>query len=1209
MPRSRLNDWKVAVSGLLVAFLIGVLASAVPISDLLKKHPYIFSGLVVAAVSVVIFLALWIHPKDSGSELRPEYLENRRRHLAKATQRLAKSLLEQPLYRASRLDVVFTDMPYSVDTDDLITLYYQEVDRETTPIPPETRLVDLYKDHVNLLVLGAAGSGKSTLLAELALSSYDERAHTDFQTFPVFFNLSSWSTHTKSFDEWLITQFHQPTYGIPPNVAEQLIKSTPLLLLLDGLDEVKGEYRNACVESINGFLATNGIHHVVVSCQLKPYENLKIELKPTRAIGIKSLPEVTIRRYLSEGGAPLAPLSEIWDADATVRELLSTPLMLNIAFMAIQKGTSSQIFTTGSLEERRDALLANFVMRMLQPRKQADNHGDSRKRLFDWHEPQDRNHPDIDVDRFNQPQTIHWLAWLASTLKKNNKPVFYLEDLQFGWLPTRRQQLLTKAAAAILFAIVFTLFFSLGFGFVSQIGKFDWLANALTDLPRVILVSSVVGLILGVFLASWDLRPVEAPRFRLAKLKSSFFIAIRSGLRIGVIGGVTFGIAMMVSLAFQGQRRMEVYGWTFLAGFLGFGLLIGLIVGLISWITTEDVVVRKEPNQGTRNSLRSAGIAALSAAVCFGILGAQLGDDKFEKLSIGLTYALFGAFLAGIFGGGAFIIKNWVVRVALWVNGRAPFQYVQFLKSSYRHSFLWQAGGGYVFLHGLIRDYLASINLSDELDPSPSTVLLLAAAAPSVHPERWQGFAKAQSILRARRERLLGSGLVVALMLGTASLWPYYMARHRAAVLAMKNGDSLFAKNDFFASVEYNNADELDHQFFQEQERDVVARGDTYSKKTDLTPAIAEYKRAIEMDPNDWKAHYQLAKAYETKYDRNSAIAELQYVIKLKPNDAGPYKELGDLFAAEYQYQPAINQYRKAVALKPDNVEFHQNLTEMMNITWQYDAALVEANVLLTLRPNDAKILRDYGWLLFLRGRDEASIAAMRRALSLDPAFAQAHNDLGYILNLRAQYGAAVEELQKAILYNPDLSWAHVNLAFALDQEAQHRSAMLEYSKAQTAYRKILAANPNDPAAHLGLAFIASRQKNYHLAWIEYSLSESDVYALLDSNVRREVSYGLAMNKYYDPAISFAEDILNKVPDNPDVLQILGFSLARKGDLAGALDKYDRASRVDPTNSVIHLQKAQVLTSLGRAQDAQQERSVAYRLNPDLRRYPYRSVF
>jgi tetratricopeptide (TPR) repeat protein len=1216
MPRSRINDWKAktaivsaAVIGLLKEFSVNLVANTSPFSKWLERHQYVVNGLIVVLFLIVIVPLFLKTPKGPASELTPEELEHRRRSLAQATQRWARSLLRQPLYRASRLDVVFADMPCSVDTDDLITLCYQEVDREPTPLPPETRLVDLYRVHNNLLVLGAAGSGKSTLLAELALSSLDELALSGFQTVPVFFNLSSWSPHAKSFDEWLIAQFNQPTYGIKSGEAEQLIRSKPLLLLLDGLDEVQSNYRNECVKFINNFRANNGIHHVVVSSQLKVYKTLEIELNLTKAVSIQSLPEATIRRYLSEGGVPLAPLLKIWDGDPTVRELLSTPLMLNIAFTAIQKGTSSQILATGSLEERRDALLANFVERMLQPRKQADHHDDARKGLFGWHDPRDRDHADTEVDTFNQPRTIHWLSWLASTLKKNNKPVFYLEDLQFAWLPTRRQQLLTKAAAAIFFGIVFTLFLSLGFGVVSKIGQSDWLAVILTDVPRVLLISSVVGLLLGTVLTLLELRPVEAPRFRLAKLKSSFSRAMRSGLKIGLIGGVTFGIALMVGVALGGQRQIEVFGWMFLGGFLVFGLLMGLIVGLISWITTEDVEIRKEPNQGTHNSLRSAGIAFLAGA-CFGLLGAQLGDDKFERLSLGLTYGLFGAFLAGLFGGGAFVIKYWIVRIALWVNGLAPLQYVRFLKSSQQHSFLWQNGGGYVFLHGLLRDYLASINLLDERDASRSTALLLAAGVSSGHPEPWQRFAKANAVLRARRERILVSCLVVAVLLGTATLSSYFRARHRAAVSKMNGGNASFAYGDeFTASLEYNDAYALDSQYAQAQERDAVVRGDDYAKKTDSSHAIAEYKRAIEMDPDDSKAHYQLVKAYESKSDRDSAIAELRNVIKLKPKDASLYNELGDLFAAKYQYQPALDQYRKAVALKHDDVEFHQNLVGMMILTWQYDAALAEANDLLTLKPNDAQILYGYGWLLFLRGRDEASIAAMRRALLLDPAFAQAHNDLGYVLNLRAQYGEAVEELQKAILYNPDLSLAHVNLGFALDQEGQHRSAMIEYTIAQTAYRKTLAADPNDAEAHLGLAFIASRQDHYHLAWLEFLKSTTNPYVLNDSNVQRELSFGLAINKFYDPAISYAEEILKKVPDDPDVLQIVAFSLARKGDLADALDKYDRASRADPTNSVIHLQTAQVLARLGRAQDAQQERSEAYRLNPDLKRYSYRSIF
>ena len=56
--------------------------------------------------------------------------------------------------------------------------------------------------------------------------------------------------------------------------------------------------------------------------------------------------------------------------------------------------------------------------------------------------------------RYSPEQTTHWLSWLAIALTRDNQAVFYLENLDFGWLPTRTERLrraLESAGHFVLF--------------------------------------------------------------------------------------------------------------------------------------------------------------------------------------------------------------------------------------------------------------------------------------------------------------------------------------------------------------------------------------------------------------------------------------------------------------------------------------------------------------------------------------------------------------------------------------------------------------------------------------------------------------------------------------------------------------------------------------------------------------------------------------
>jgi len=51
---------------------------------------------------------------------------------------------------------------------------------------------------------------------------------------------------------------------------------------------------------------------------------------------------------------------------------------------------------------------------------------------------------------------------------------------------------------------------------------------------------------------------------------------------------------------------------------------------------------------------------------------------------------------------------------------------------------------------------------------------------------------------------------------------------------------------------------------------------------------------------------------------------------------------------------------------------------------------------------------------------------------------------------------------------------------------------------------------------------------------------------------------------HYDKAVSYLQDVLARQPDNPDVLNLMGFAKRKLGDQSAALDYYDRALALQP---------------------------------------------
>ena len=89
----------------------------------------------------------------------------------------------------------------------------------------------------SLLILGAPGSGKTTILLELARQLIACARRNESDPIPLVFNLASW-TEKQTLEDWIATELNA-IYYVPQKTAPDWIKGNKILLLLDGLDEIK----------------------------------------------------------------------------------------------------------------------------------------------------------------------------------------------------------------------------------------------------------------------------------------------------------------------------------------------------------------------------------------------------------------------------------------------------------------------------------------------------------------------------------------------------------------------------------------------------------------------------------------------------------------------------------------------------------------------------------------------------------------------------------------------------------------------------------------------------------------------------------------------------------------------------------------------------------------------------------------------------------
>jgi len=268
-----------------------------------------------------------------------------------------KGVLEQSLQHSALLELGLTQMPGMVDSP-----------FGSTPISPDQSLGEVFNEiGRSLLILGEPGSGKTTMLLTLAKELIIQYKNAPGFPLPVIFNLSSWTQTTNDLPGWLADEL-STKYLIPRKIGASWVDQNRILLMLDGLDEVGTERRNACVQAINTYLSRSAILGIVVCCRFKEYLDLGSKLNLNGAIRLKVLSREKILQTVGDAGAAYSGLLELLKNDSSFLKLAEIPFMLNL-MMQTYKGISAEQFSVEkmeSMQSKRMQLMQAYVQRQFR---------------------------------------------------------------------------------------------------------------------------------------------------------------------------------------------------------------------------------------------------------------------------------------------------------------------------------------------------------------------------------------------------------------------------------------------------------------------------------------------------------------------------------------------------------------------------------------------------------------------------------------------------------------------------------------------------------------------------------------------------------------------------------------------------------------------------------------------------------------------------
>ncbi|HWC75911.1 MAG TPA: tetratricopeptide repeat protein [Blastocatellia bacterium] len=154
-------------------------------------------------------------------------------------------------------------------------------------------------------------------------------------------------------------------------------------------------------------------------------------------------------------------------------------------------------------------------------------------------------------------------------------------------------------------------------------------------------------------------------------------------------------------------------------------------------------------------------------------------------------------------------------------------------------------------------------------------------------------------------------------------------------------------------------------------------------------------ERAVQLAPEDHRAHNSLGNAYLIGLRLDDAAAEFQRALELNPRDEFANLSLANLARATGNHEGAVTYYRKQLALKPD----------------------------------DAEALGGMAISLLALGRDEEAAPAISRASTLAPENYRFPVQLAYFYVTRKKASLARPLVDRALKIEPRYAWTSITKA------------------------------------------------------------------------------------------------------------------------------------------------------------------------------------
>ena len=182
----------------------------------------------------------------------------------------------------------------------------------------------------------------------------------------------------------------------------------------------------------------------------------------------------------------------------------------------------------------------------------------------------------------------------------------------------------------------------------------------------------------------------------------------------------------------------------------------------------------------------------------------------------------------------------------------------------------------------------------------------------------------------------------------------------------------------------------------------------------DDAAAAREFKRAIELDPRNAQAHFEMGLCDVRLKQRDDAIREFKTTLAFEPWYTRADEALANLYLQDKDLPQGREHLNHLLSIDPDNYSAHFNLGILAAMQQDWSEAQRQLAAAVHADPGSPEAHSTLGGVYFERGELDEARDHFKAAIHLKNNFAEAHYRLGLVYQKQGNAAQAAQEFRAA---------------------------------------------------------------------------------------------------------------------------------------------------------------------------------------------------